>query len=667
MTKIRGIDAAVLEIHPVVYNSISGELYVLSEMMIEILFEGGGRQFCENRLRNRWWDQILTHLLLNFPSLPKTEYNLVSSSETEDFEYVLIIPDNPDYIRWADSIKVFRTMQGIRTGIFTLNEIGGNDVTLIKNFIENAYNTWVIPPAAILLLADYGTGSAAGNGIISPVYDSYCISDNIFGDVDGNYLPDIVISRITAQNDTQLESMVGRFINYERTPPQDQNFYDHPLGVTGWQSTGVNVLCSEVILGFWQNILGKQPARQYTIVSGTPSVWPSDPYSLAIISAFGPSGLGYIPSDPLYLTDWSGSASGINSSINTGAFAVNYLGTGSETGWGAPAYNVYNLSGLINNLPPYIFSISSLTGKFNYGSECFAEAIHRNSNGALGIIAASEVTYSAVDKDFLWGLYDYLWPEFLTGIYPAAEYRDIMPAFANAAAKFYIYSQSTIYYNPSMKEATYNLYHCHGDAFTRLYTEHPQNLTVIHDSVLTSGQNYFTVTANEDALISLTLGGEIIGLGAGTGMPLNISIPPQSAGDTVWVTVTKQNYFRYSRSIPVEIETGNIDDLQLIRDSYILYQNYPNPFNPETDIKFRIPAGTDDGMHLVSITIYNVLGHEIAVLINKNLSAGDYSVKFDSNSIPGGLSSGIYFYSLKINNSGGSAANSITKKMILMK
>ena len=141
----------------------------------------------------------------------------------------------------------------------------------MRAYINNAYNTWTIPPAAVLLLGDYGTGSATGNGIISPIYNSYCKSDHIYADVNNNNMADIVFARITAQNQTHLSTMVGKFLNYERNPPVNANFYDKPITAMGWQTERWFQLCSEIVNGFWQYSLGKHPVRENAIYSGTPS------------------------------------------------------------------------------------------------------------------------------------------------------------------------------------------------------------------------------------------------------------------------------------------------------------------------------------------------------------------------------------------------------------
>ncbi len=94
------------------------------------------------------------------------------------------------------------------------------------------------------------------------------------------------------------------------------------------------------------------------------------------------------------------------------------------------------------------------------------------------------------------------------------------------------------------------------------------------------------------------------------------------------------------------------DELESVPEKFELMQNYPNPFNPSTTISYIIPKESD-----VSLKIYNILGKEVAELVNENQTAGKYSVSFDASS----LASGVYFYTLKIAN------KSYTRKMILMK
>jgi len=87
--------------------------------------------------------------------------------------------------------------------------------------------------------------------------------------------------------------------------------------------------------------------------------------------------------------------------------------------------------------------------------------------------------------------------------------------------------------------------------------------------------------------------------------------------------------------------------------SFQLDQNYPNPFNPSTTISFALHSSGR-----VSLKIYNVLGQQVAVLLDGVKSAGVYKVTFDASA----LSSGVYFYRLSTG-----AGLSVAKKMVLMK
>lgn len=90
---------------------------------------------------------------------------------------------------------------------------------------------------------------------------------------------------------------------------------------------------------------------------------------------------------------------------------------------------------------------------------------------------------------------------------------------------------------------------------------------------------------------------------------------------------------------------------------FSLEQNYPNPFNPETKIKYGIPFVGTGIETAVQLKIYDVLGNEVAVLVNEEKLPGEYQVTFDAS----GLVSGIYFYNLNTGDF------SETKKMILLR
>lgn len=556
-TQIRGLDVAMLSLTPFQYNPVTQELVVYHHIEAEIIFSTGKGNVGDHRLRSPWWDPILYDHVLNSDIIPQIDYaertKTWLSNRNQGAEYLIITPTAPAFTQWADSIRVFRQRQGIITKVVSLTELGGNTVQAIENYINNAYNTWQIPPAAVLLLGDYSTNAA--DGIISHLlndhpggYNPY-ISDNPFADVNNNGLPDIVFARITARNAAELQHMIQKFLKYERTPPTSVNFYNNPITAMGWQTERWFQICSESIYGFWQNVLGKSPIRQNAIYSGTPGgAWSTATNTAAVVNYFGPNGRNYIPATSSHLTNWNGNATGMNNAINSGAFMVQHRDHGLETGWGEPYYRNENLAGLTNANLTFVWSINCLTGKFNHSSECFTERFHRHNFGALGLVAATEVSYSFVNDAFVWGAYDNMWPQFMPDFGTTPASRGILPAFANAAGKYFLH-QSSWPSNPQHKAITYLLFHHHGDAFMTVYSEMPQTLAINHMPVLLSGMNTFEVTANPGTRITLTVNNEIIGSAVAETGTVQIPIVAQLPGVQVRVTGTLQNYYRYEQTI----------------------------------------------------------------------------------------------------------------------
>jgi hypothetical protein len=103
-----------------------------------------------------------------------------------------------------------------------------------------------------------------------------------------------------------------------------------------------------------------------------------------------------------------------------------------------------------------------------------------------------------------------------------------------------------------------------------------------------------------------------------------------------------------NQSLAVDQPAGK----QTVVEGFELNQNYPNPFNPATTIEFSIPQQSQ-----VTMKVFDVLGHEVAELVNEKKDAGNYSVSWDAGQFP----SGLYFYILR-------AGDRLeTKRMILMK
>jgi len=125
-----------------------------------------------------------------------------------------------------------------------------------------------------------------------------------------------------------------------------------------------------------------------------------------------------------------------------------------------------------------------------------------------------------------------------------------------------------------------------------------------------------------------------------------------------WQFYVKFNQIEYSHSFSVK-STTDITTEEVFHPNFELFQNYPNPFNPTTKIRFTIPFNDNTilSQEKTQLLVYDILGREIATLIEKELTPGNHEIEFHNSDLP----SGIYFYRLSY------GQYFAAKKMILLK
>ena len=130
-------------------------------------------------------------------------------------------------------------------------------------------------------------------------------------------------------------------------------------------------------------------------------------------------------------------------------------------------------------------------------------------------------------------------------------------------------------------------------------------------------------------------GGAVGGLGTRSQRPLGEPFAGRAASSTFIVTFGFWATVPPERPAPTAIE---VIDSDAVPERFSLDQNFPNPFNPATRIRYALaePASA-------RLTIYDVLGREVSVLVDRPQAAGTYEVAFEAGSLP----SGLYFYQLR--------------------
>ncbi len=176
------------------------------------------------------------------------------------------------------------------------------------------------------------------------------------------------------------------------------------------------------------------------------------------------------------------------------------------------------------------------------------------------------------------------------------------------------------------------------------------------DSQISGEMNYYIISADD---IGDTLWTKTLGTIGGMDRAFDIKNISQSEYIIAGSTFDAVNFDEATLTVINDdsAPTGVYEETDIT--GYYLYNAYPNPFNPTTSIKYSVGKYTSRNSDniLTSLKIYDVLGNEVAVLVNTRQAPGEYEVRFDAK----GLSSGIYFYTLQSGNF------TQTKKFILLR
>ena len=609
--QIRGYHLLKIEFDPFIKLKKS---VPVSGIEVEINF--GDEMLSEDykRLRHPRWDQVIKNLVINPEDIEKSKTPLQQKDE-DGVEYMIIAPDM--FLLSCGEIAEFRIKQGISTAIVPLS-VTGATVDEIETYINSAYNFWDIPPVSILLVGDMEL-------LPGPVWDGYCVSDNIYADVNEDELPDLFISRIPVKTITELEIILQKIISHETNPPVNPEYYQHPLACADHSSGfGYGWMVSEIFNGWYEKEFGKEPDRQYAGQNPGPVNWPHPD----LYQTFGPAGLDYIPESPEYLGNFiGGNADGINAALNGGAMTFFSYTHGNSVGWSPPSYYNYDLAGLTEAEPTYLFSINDLNGQYPNSSDCFAEAFLKHPHGGLGAIAPSEVTYANGTEWYSIGLIDGLWDDFYPGNNPTHIYDFIYPCMANTSAKYFLeFLPYPI--SPNMKSVVYNLFHYFGEPYSVLHDQVPQPLNVSHANFILPGQTEFSVIADEGSTVSLVLDNEICSVEISDGTYLMMPVIGHQLGDTLHITVTKQNHTRYHAlaicQLGIGIEEGNpISHIEI----------FPNPASKQIQIKFKkavtgnISVKLSDMQSRIIKSTYQVVSSKTITMEVGDLESGIYLLK----------------------------------------
>ena len=182
-------------------------------------------------------------------------------------------------------------------------------------------------------------------------------------------------------------------------------------------------------------------------------------------------------------------------------------------------------------------------------------------------------------------------------------------------------------------------------------TRHSSGPNMRKTSEISTGASWnFTVESSKNGTITLSWDKSQL-----TGMTSKIILVDNGNGQSIDMSTVNTYAFTYSspHSFSINGTTTKVGmDGASLPTVYALMQNYPNPFNPSTKISYQLPVKT-----LVTLKVYDIIGREVAALVNEQQNAGIYDVTFDGSR----LASGVYFYRIQ------AGTFTQTKKFVLLK
>ena len=548
---IRGHRVLFLEISPVQYNPVAGQIRIATQMKISLSLSGDVDQRIladQVRLASPEFELQLSRLVSNYKPVDVQP----RAAGRNGADYLILTYDN-----FADELAPlveWKTLKGYSTTLVTLTQAGGSTSTIIKNYLQQVYDTWNPVPTYVLLVGDYNRLTSP---TVSPdAYGDPFPSDLPYSRLQGSdYFPDVILGRISVQNEGECTTVVNKILSYDRTPMQS-NYY-HSALIAAFLQDSYYPTCEadrwffETGMSVLNFLSSNQEMQIYTSCCTDNSScsnynYRSDSYP------HRPSHPSQIPSQYTeYFTSSSQATTNIMNAFNSGIGLVQHRDHGMETGWGDPPFVVSNVNQLNNgDKLPIVFSVNCLTGAFDYGSDCFAEALQKKSTGgAAGIVAATRVSYSGFNDLFCHGTYTGFWPN-----YDSSHSGNIYDSSFNICQAMNFGKYYMFMYEGDNSDTMYSfrLFHWFGDPEMLLRTNTPQAPSMPTLDTVPANENPVVIPINtSNARVAITQEGVLLGYGYSSGGEVVIPLTsPIDSGIDATVTITGYNLMPLELTVP---------------------------------------------------------------------------------------------------------------------
>ena len=519
---MRGIQVGSLLINPLKYDVSTNTLRVYNNIEVEVDFVGGdiaGTRDMLLKTYSPYFDIVykqffnsrdILDVYTDHPDLMAYPVNMI-----------VIAPQN--YLSALEPWTNWKIQKGFNVDVYTTAQ-SGSTYSAIRTFIQNKYNAGVSAgktPTFLILVGDTGqipasmTASQTSNGKVS---------DLKYGTMDSDYFPEMFYSRMSAENTSQLTSIINKILQVEQYTIPDPSYLNKVLLIAGADS-------------YWNPRVG-QPTINYAT---------NNYYNTS-------HGFTNVYK---YLSSYTN----CYNNFNTGVGFANYTAHGDNTMWADPQFTNSNVNNL-TNANKYFLAMGNccLSGNFGYSSACFGEAMIRATNkGAYSYIGSCPETTWYEDYYFGVGANNTFsntptYANSQTGVYDGVWMDDTYNTvssmvFLGNIAVTYAYTGS--YQNSGISPLYYwQAYHVLGDGSIMPYRVQPTANSVSHASTINAGATTFQVNAQSGSYVGISQDNVLLGAAYVSSTSVNVSITPVTSGE-VKIVVTKPQRQPYIATITV--------------------------------------------------------------------------------------------------------------------
>ena len=500
---MRGLTMVQVSITPFQYNPVTNELTIIQSVDLELEESGTSEMPFIPQKRSRAFEKLYESMVVNYSSLNRDEL------EYQRPCILYVLPNNLTN-DMEESIQELMDWKQ-RVG-FEINEISSsnvvNDKNNLKDYIENAYETWDNPPVHVTIVGD-----AEGSYDIPTWTEPWSgyngnDGDHPYSTLEGSdNFPEVFLGRLSFDSSSQLATIVSKTVNYESNPYMGENWFQRACLVGDPSSSGISTVITNEHIDEILDLVGYNDIN--TIYSS--------PYASQMVSG-----------------------------ITEGVSFFNYRGYWGVSGFGSGDINSTNNGFML----PVATVLTCGTGSFG-SEECLTESFLRAGTptvpkGAVACIGTATIgTHTMYNNLVDMGFY----------------YGTLIEGIESAGASL-MYGKMMLYQTYPSNPSNWCDIFTHwnslmGESSLVMWTDYPTQTTVSHPYAITKGTNYIDITVSKDngnvdgAWVTILMDDEIFESGYTNNQGfVRLPVTSTQTGD-VLVTVTKRNHYPYQSSFQI--------------------------------------------------------------------------------------------------------------------